>query len=83
MFRALLKVGYHTPCQSTPTKRSKYCALHNRLVKNSKVVPCINCGRGTYAKYRVCTDYGAENVWMKHWLIYLIECRGLRRIDIN
>ena len=80
---AFLKVANHKPCQSKPTKTSKYCKLHNYLMKKSKVVPCINCGRGTYAKYRVCVDCGASKIRLKHRYIYVVERQRLWNINID
>ena len=80
---AFLKVANHKPCQSKPTKRSKYCKLHNYLMKKSKVIPCINCGRGTYAKYRVCVDCGASKIRLRHRYIYVVKCQRLRDINID
>ena len=80
---AFLKIGDHKPCQLAPTKRSIYCGLHNYLMKTSKVVPCITCGKGTSAKYRVCMSCGGEKVRLRHRYIYLVECQRLRRIEID
>ena len=33
---AFLRVGDNEPCHLQPTKNSKYCALHNFLIKNVK-----------------------------------------------
>ena len=52
-------------------------------MKKSKVVPCINCNRGAYAKYRVCVDCGAEKVRVKHRFIFIAECRRVRDIEID
>ena len=32
-----LRVGDNEPCHLQPTKNSKYCALHNFLIKKSQV----------------------------------------------
>ena len=52
-------------------------------MKKSKVIPCINCGRGTYAKYRVCVDCGASKIRLRHRYIYVVECQRLRDVNID
>ena len=49
---AFMKVGNNEPCRAKPTKNSKYCAMHNFLIKNSKVKACIRCGKGTSSNYK-------------------------------
>lgn len=80
---AFLKVGNHKPCRSKHTKGSDYCKLHNYLIQKSKVVPCIRCGRGTYAKYKVCVDCGASKIRLRHYYMYIVECQRLRNINID
>ena len=80
---AFLKVGIHKPCQFKPTKNSKYCKLHNYLIKPSKVLPCNNCGKGTYTKYRVCVNCGASKIRLRHRYICAVECQRLRDINID
>ena len=63
---AFLKIGNHEPCHSKTTKNSKYCKLHNYLMKNSKVKPCLKCSKGTCAKYQVCVPCGAERERLRH-----------------
>ena len=84
---AFLKVGNHELCHSRSTKNSKYCKLHNYLMKKSKVKPCIKCGNGTYAKYQTCVPCGAHKVRLLHRYYEVVkpfveECRRLGRIDI-
>ena len=61
-----LKVGSHKHCESKPKKNSKYCTLHTYLMKTSKVKPCLNCGKGTSAKYQICVPCGAHKIRLKH-----------------
>ena len=60
------KVGNHESCHSKTTKKSTYCRLHNYLIKTSQVKPCIQCGKGTYAKYQICVACGAHKIRLKH-----------------
>lgn len=76
-------VGDHKPCQLKPTRNSKYCRLHNYLIKTSKVVLCIKCGKGTYAKYKACAKCGAYQIRLKYRYIYEGECCRLRQIDVE
>ena len=76
---AFLKVGNHKPCESKPTKNSKYCKLHNYLMKTSKVLPCIHYGKGTYSKYQVCVQCGVHKIRY----MYVVECNSLRQIDVS
>jgi len=83
---AFMKVGNHESCHSKPTTNSKYCKLHNYLMKKSKVKPCTNCGNGTYAKYQICVPCGAHKVRLLHRYYEVVkpfesECRRLRNID--
>ena len=57
-----LRVGDNEPCHLQPTKNSKYCALHNFLIKNSQVKPCLRCGKGTWSKLQICNPCGANKI---------------------
>ena len=69
-----------------PTKKSVYCSMHNFLIKNSQVKPCLRCGKGTCSKLQICNRCGASNIRQKqgyHSVAkqYNNECRKLRSID--
>ena len=70
-------------CKLGATKNSKQCKTHNYYVKKSKVSPCKECGKGTFAKYQVCFGCGAHKIRLKKWYDYIVECRKFRRIDIS
>ena len=83
-----LKVGARKPCTLKPTTNSKYCKMHNFLIKNSQVKPCLVCGKGTYAKYQVCVPCGAQRIRLYHRYHevckpFVNECRRLRNIELD
>ena len=83
-----LKVGAQMPCTLKSTKNSKYCKMHNFLNKNSKVKPCLICGKGTYAKYQVCVSCGAQRIRLNHryhevYKPFVNECKRLRNIELD
>ena len=82
---AFLRGGDNEPCHLQPIKNSKYCALHNFLIKKSPVKPCLRCGKGTWSKLPICNPCGANKVRVNkkyHTVIkpYNAECHRLGKI---
>ena len=83
---AFLQVGNNEPCHLKPIKKSIYCTMHNFLIKNSQVKPCLRCGKGTWYKLQICNKCGASNIRQKqkhHNVVkqYNNECRRVRSIE--
>ena len=76
----ILRVGSDEPCYKTPTKNSKYCTMHNFLMKNSNEKPCLRCGKRTHSKLQICNACGAYKI-RYHTVKY--ECQRLRQIDLS
>lgn len=60
---AMLPLGSNKPCKNKSVKHSIYCKAHNFIIKHnkSKVVKCLQCGKGTTAKYQICDKCGGKN----------------------
>lgn len=85
---AFLRLGDNEPCHSRPTKKSNYCAMHNFLIKHSKVKPCLRCGKGTWSKLQICNLCGANKIRVNERYQTVIkplhtECRRLRKISVS
>ena len=82
---AFLNVGDNEPCHAKPTKNAKYCAMHNFLIKSSKVKACLRCGKRTSSKLQFCDSCGANKIRVLHRYHTVIkpfknESRRLRNI---
>ena len=86
---AMLPLGSNKQCKNKPVKNSIYCKVHNYIMKHnkSKTIPCLQCGKGTSAKYQICVSCGGHEVRLKHKYIGVIkpwrqEIARLNRIHI-
>ena len=72
---AMVPLGTNKSCKSKSVKNSIYCKAHNHIMKHnkSKVVQCLQCGKGTTATYQICDKCGGENVRKKHEYIEKIK----------
>ena len=82
-----LRLGDNEPCRG-PQKNSNYCAIHNFLIKHSKVKPCLRCGKGTWPKLQICNPCAANKIRVNeryHTVIkpFNAECHRLRNISVS
>ena len=76
---AMMPLGLNKSCKNRKVKNSIYCKAHNFIMKHnkSKVIQCLECGKGTTAKYQICDKCDGKNVREKHR--YIDEIKPLKQ----
>ena len=81
----MLPPDSNEPCKNKPVKNSIYCKVHNYIMKHnkSKTVPCLQCDKGTSAKYQICVPCGGHEVGLKYKYIDVIKPWGKEIARLN